>query len=155
MPRLVASTPRVQPAFHNAAWPSNLPNNRHLAGKVDYLRGNRFNVCPENSQSGASGAGGGGGYITEKLAQAHMAGTVPIYWGDDFEREVWSPARVIRFNGSVARTLAAVERLERDPRAASAFFAEPDVLPGATRWVSEWCDRLDRGQPRLARHARR
>jgi len=44
--------------------------------KYDLLSQYKFNLCFENSLSE--------GYVTEKLFQAFVAGTMPIYWGDDF-----------------------------------------------------------------------
>ena len=127
-------------AFHNAEWPTDIAQGaqKHLVGKPAYLRRFRFNVCPENSQS----TDAAGGYNTEKLPQALAAGTVPVYWGDALDAGVFNPARVLRFNGSFAATAAAVARLERDPAAAAAFFAEPALLPTAQAVVDAWCDRV-------------
>lgn len=44
--------------------------------KYDLLSQYKFNLCFENSISE--------GYVTEKLFQALVAGTMPIYWGDDY-----------------------------------------------------------------------
>lgn len=41
--------------------------------KMAYLRGFRFNICPENVNAN--------GYVTEKLFQCIEAGCIPIYWG--------------------------------------------------------------------------
>ena len=44
-----------------------------LADKMAFLRGFRFNVAFENTSSA--------GYVTEKLVEPLLAGTIPIYWG--------------------------------------------------------------------------
>jgi len=44
--------------------------------KYDLLSQYKFNLCFENSLAE--------GYVTEKLFQALIAGTIPIYWGDDY-----------------------------------------------------------------------
>ena len=121
-------------AFHNSEWPASLPNDFRL-GKIEYLRGYRFTICPENSRSS-----GAGGYNTEKLAQALLAGTVPIYWGDAIDTEVFNPARVIVFNDTNADSvLATIRRLQEDDRFRSAWFREPALAPTADAWLKEWC----------------
>jgi hypothetical protein len=69
------------------------------------------------------------------------AGAVPIYWGDSLERDVFNPARILRFNGSFSAVVFAAMRLETDAAAADAFFAQPVLMPTAQAWVDEWCDR--------------
>ena len=125
-------------ALNNAPWPAGLPQG-HLAGKPLFLRRFRFNICPENSLSLSTDAEGG--YNTEKLPQALAAGAVPVYWGDAVEREVFNPARILRFNGSFASVAAAAARLEASAAAADAFFAQPALMPTAQAWVDAWCDR--------------
>jgi hypothetical protein len=75
-------------------WPKDIPGNTHLHGKLTFLARYRFNICIDNSRTR-----GAGGYTTEKLAQALMAGTVPIYWGDAIDDGVFNRARVIVFDG--------------------------------------------------------
>lgn len=134
-------------AFRNMEWPPELPNS-HLTGKVDFLARYRYNVCPENVQTGR-----GGGYATEKLPHAHMAGAVPLYWGDPLDAAVWNPARVLLFNGTNgADLLAAMDALERDAAARAAWFARPALAPDAGAWLEAWCD--DAGARLLAAHGR-
>jgi hypothetical protein len=44
-----------------------------VADKMSFLRGFRFNLAFENTSSP--------GYVTEKLVEPLLAGTIPIYWG--------------------------------------------------------------------------
>lgn len=44
-----------------------------VKAKCDFLNNYKFNLCFENSSYA--------GYTTEKLYEAYMGGTVPIYWG--------------------------------------------------------------------------
>ena len=121
-------------AFHNMEWPQGLPNH-HLRGKVEFLSDYRFNLCPENSRTR-----GAGGYNTEKLAQAHLAGAVPVYWGDPIDTEVWNPARVIFFDGgNEAEVLALMRELQENATFRAAWFAQPVLAPTATSWVEGWC----------------
>ena len=49
--------------------------------KIDYISKGTFHICPENSFFP--------NYCTEKIFHALLAGTVPIYWGDDYpEKEI-------------------------------------------------------------------
>ncbi|WP_379967858.1 glycosyltransferase family 10 domain-containing protein [Epilithonimonas sp. UC225_85] len=43
--------------------------------KIEYLKTFKFNICPENSNTN--------GYVTEKLFEAIISGSIPIYWGSD------------------------------------------------------------------------
>ena len=120
-------------AFHNMEWPRDLPNS-HLNGKVEFLTSARFNVCPESGKTGK-----GGGYTTEKLAQALMAGTVPIYWGDSIDAQVFNPRRVIVYDGSNnASVLATVYSLEHDAQFREAWFSSPALAAGADSWLTAW-----------------
>lgn len=121
-------------AFHNMEWPSELPNS-HLNGKIEFLRRYRFTICPENSRTR-----GAGGYNTEKLAQAHFAGAVPIYWGDAIDTEVFNQARVIVFNDTnAAEVLNTMRMLQEDKEFRSAWFARPVLAPTAGAWLEAWC----------------
>lgn len=120
-------------AFHNIEWPANLPNH-HLNGKVEFISSYRFNICPENSKTSD------GGYNTEKLPQAHMAGAVPIYWGDaPIDAEVFNPKRIIHFDGTNSSVLDTVRKLQEDKSFREQWFAEPVLMPTADEWVEAWC----------------
>lgn len=43
--------------------------------KIAYLQTFKFNICPENSNTN--------GYVTEKLFEAVISGSIPIYWGSN------------------------------------------------------------------------
>lgn len=48
--------------------------------KIEYLKTFKFNICPENSDSK--------GYVTEKLFESIMGGSIPIYWGSNNMPEI-------------------------------------------------------------------
>lgn len=133
-------------AFHNMEWPAQLPNS-HLNGKVDFLGSYRFNICPENSRTPD------GGYNTEKLPQAHLAGAVPIYWGDaPIDPQVFNPRRVIYFDGTNSSVMGTINRLEQDADFRREWFARPLLSVGAESWLSQWCTNL--GDLFVKEHAR-
>jgi hypothetical protein len=130
-------------AFHNAPWPTNLANQGNTpnegGGKLAYLRDARFNVCPENSRAK------GGGYATEKLPHALLAGCVPVYWGDavDADASFFNFRRVIVFDGGENASLVvadAVKRLENDAAFRDEWFAQPLLAPTAREWLRNWTD---------------
>lgn len=80
--------------------------------------------------------------MTDKLVHAHMAGTIPVHWGDDLEPQFWNPARVFVLDADGGNADALAERvyaLETDAAARAAFFAEPVLAPGAGAWARTWC----------------
>jgi hypothetical protein len=126
-------------AFHNCDWPAGLPTQGNTPnegnGKVTYLSGVRFNICPENSRYR------GGGYTTEKLVHALLAGTVPIYWGDAVEADAafFNFRRVIVFDGeSNASVVEQVRRLDDEAAFRAAWFARPKLNQNAQVWVDDW-----------------
>jgi len=128
-------------AFHTLDWPAELgPNTGHIgSAKTDFLRRYRFNACPENSRSSD------GGYTTEKMPQAHLAGSVPVYWGDA-PAEVWSEERIVRFEGGAegaARAMETVRQLEANASFRATWFARPILRPDADEWLAAWLARLE------------
>ena len=125
-------------AFHTMDWPAELPNN-YLHGKVPFLRRYRFSVCPENSRSSD------GGYTSEKMPQALVAGAVPVYWGDAPAAEVWSEGRVLRWSegDGGAAALEIVRQLESNLTFQREWFARPELVAGADAWVASWLARLE------------
>ena len=128
-------------AFHNMEWPGG--PNTHLAGKVEFVSGYRFNLQPENSRTQSRG------YVTEKMPQAHMAGAVPVWWGDPFEDEWFNPRRVLILDDDsvdggipMPELLDRVRALEIDASARDAFFAEPILQPDASLRMHEWCTKV-------------
>jgi hypothetical protein len=79
------------------------------ASKIDYLGAFRFTVAAENVAFP--------GYTTEKLVDAFLAGSVPIYWGDPMVGLDFNPAAFIDVTacGGVAGAVDAVLRADADP----------------------------------------
>ncbi|MFI5054599.1 MAG: glycosyltransferase family 10 domain-containing protein, partial [Acidimicrobiia bacterium] len=76
--------------------------------KIDYLRKFRFTIAGENDAYP--------GYTTEKIVDAFLAGSVPVYWGDPLVERDFNRAAFINFaeHGTVARTVEAVLDAEGD-----------------------------------------
>ena len=129
--------------LHNAEWPADVPAGRDARAKIALLARFRFDICPENSRASYQG----GGYTTEKAVHAHLAGAVPLYWGDSPpDPLVFNAARYIlledvRTDGAAAANatvVAALQALMRDPAAAEAWFAQPILAPSAHAWLAQW-----------------
>lgn len=120
--------------FHNMEWQGN--TNTHLQGKTDFLRAYRYNICPENGRSFHDG-----GYNTEKVPQALMGGSVPIYWGDTpLEPQVFNQNRIIEYaDGDENSVVKVVKLLENNETFRSEWFSRPKLEETAERWLDQWC----------------
>jgi hypothetical protein len=167
-PQLVAALAAVGPvlcpgrALHNSEWPAaalaNVEAQRidavaaaPIGNKLTLNRATRFVVSPENSA--------GDGYVTEKVADALVAGAVPVYWGGDLppDPDVFNPARILLYapndganSNSMARAAGAfatpealaarAAELDTDPIAAQRFFDVPALMPWADAATARTCD---------------
>lgn len=110
--------------------------------KKKYLRGFRFNVCPENSVTL--------GYVTEKLFEAFMSGCIPIYWGASIdmataatykegmlsEADIVDERAFLRFDENNPEALRQqVNELEHNRDAYKAFIAIPPFKEGAAERI--------------------
>ena len=79
-------------------------------GKHDFLKNFIFNICPENSE------GNFPGYVTEKLMDACISGTLPIYYGklDNIDQNIFNIKRVLFYIPSCKITVTnVVEKIKR------------------------------------------
>lgn len=94
------------------------------AGKLALFRASKFAITFENEAAV--------GYVTEKLADALLAGCVPIYWGDptvalDFDPRCFLHRRDF---ASADELVAEIARLDRDDAAYLARLAAPRAPAG-------------------------
>lgn len=90
--------------------------------KDAFLRGYRFNIACENSASP--------GYITEKLVDPILAGSIPIYWGAPDVSRDFDPRCMINVSdyGSLDDLASAVLRTDADPEARRRLLQAPVFL---------------------------
>jgi hypothetical protein len=74
------------PLFNNMGYI--LPRTRK--DKIEFMSTRKFNLCCENGQYP--------GYVTEKLLDAYMANTVPIYWGSPTVHRDFYPESMVWLN---------------------------------------------------------
>eukprot|EP00204_Picochlorum_oklahomense_P004376 CAMPEP_0118803486 /NCGR_PEP_ID=MMETSP1161-20130426/17523_1 /TAXON_ID=249345 /ORGANISM="Picochlorum oklahomensis, Strain CCMP2329" /LENGTH=285 /DNA_ID=CAMNT_0006732009 /DNA_START=381 /DNA_END=1241 /DNA_ORIENTATION=+ len=86
--------------------------------KHEFLTNYVFNLCPENSFRR--------GYVTEKLPEAIVAGTLPIYWGDEkSEERIFNFKRVILINPEDMTEMSrVVNDLVNSPAKMRAYFQQ-------------------------------
>ena len=103
------------------------PIGPHIVDKLIFLSRRRFAIAFENSSSP--------GYTTEKLPEALLAGTVPIYWGDPVVDLDFNPEAFLNLAnfGSLRELAGAVVALDDDSSALRRIRAQPafpnDRLP--------------------------
>ncbi len=80
-----------------------------VKSKLDFLGQYRFNICFENASHT--------GYVTEKLYQALLSGTIPVYWGCPVVDHDFNKKAFINRNdfNSDEETIAEVMRINADP----------------------------------------
>jgi hypothetical protein len=105
----------------------------HLT-KLEYQRRFRFTIACENGRHP--------GYTTEKLVDALLARTIPIYWGNPrADEDVRASAFIHADDFADFRELTAyVREVDRDPALAAAYLAVDDWL---VRPLADWQAALD------------
>lgn len=101
------------------------------AEKRALMAGFRFTVAMENSEQA--------GYVTEKIADAFLARTVPVYWGDPRVAEEFNPAAFLhlRDHAGDAEAVAAILALDHAPERLLAMLNAP-VFPGGIDRVAAY-----------------
>lgn len=97
-----------------------------------FLADCRYNICIENTNSS--------GYVTEKVFQALLASSVPIYWGggDYLEPEVLTGNGILRMLGRDPRAVKEkVANLESDSSFREDWLGQPILTPWAVEWIEE------------------
>lgn len=98
--------------------------------KIEYLKNFKFNICPENSNTH--------NYVTEKIFQSFVAGTIPIYYGaeNNPEPEIINKASLIYWNKDDNRdNLNLIMNLKLDREKYLSFIEQPKFLPTAAECI--------------------
>ncbi len=103
--------------------------------KAEFLRPYKFTIAFERSAAP--------GYTTEKLVEARLAGTVPIYWGNPQVHRDFNPKSFISFydHGESLEQLAErVAEVDRDDELYRAYLSESFFVGGVTsRYLTPYC----------------
>ncbi len=130
-----------------------LPGDDDYSSFFEFVGRGRFNLACENSRAP--------GYVTEKIVAALIAGTVPIFWGDDYVSELFNPRcflnlddftdpdalvdRVIEIDGDVEAWLD----MRRQPVFVDGIIPESLRLETLQAFVDAVVDDAHRDEPRL------
>jgi hypothetical protein len=95
-----------------------------VADKIDFIRKYKFNLALENSRVP--------GYVTEKIMEAFVARTVPIYWGAPDVVRDFNPAAFVNVSDyeSTDSFVAALRRIDNDPDEYLSLLSAPPVISG-------------------------
>lgn len=100
-------------------------------GKPEWLKRYMFNICFENHVDAQKG------YITEKLMDACLSGTVPIYNGtlDDVDAQIFNKDRIIFYHSP--DYAEKMDWLMASPANYEEFYKQPVFMPTAWQTVSQ------------------
>ncbi len=81
---------------------------RSVANKINFLSEYKFSIAMENSEAD--------GYLTEKLFDAFLAGTIPIYYGDYMMDEFINPKSfiLIRNKNDLKEKIEYIKKIDND-----------------------------------------
>lgn len=93
--------------------------NYRMVSKTKELADYKFTIAFENTISS--------GYVTEKIAEPLIAGSVPIYYGGDFATEDFNKEAFINVRdfGSFADAIAYIKAVDNDERLYDKYLSEP------------------------------
>jgi hypothetical protein len=94
--------------------------------KLDFIGNYKFNMAFENSNRKF--------YTTEKIFDSIFAGTIPIYWGSDFEPEknVLNQSRILHFKDE---NLGQIKMLNFNDQSYKEFYMQDIFIPGAAEYI--------------------
>ena len=83
---------------------------RRVKNKIKFLMEYKFSIAMENS--------GGDGYITEKIVESFLAGTIPIYYGDFLVDEYINPKTYILIRGEkdIDEKIEYIKKIDNDKK---------------------------------------
>lgn len=131
--RICRDVEAVLPITYAGRWRNNSTElwEKYDDNKREYLRNFRFNICPENVDAE--------GYCTEKLFDAFLSGTIPVYHGDRNNPEpgLINKDAVIFWNydGDNAEQMEKIKRLKNDENYYEEFIRQPKLYPETEEFV--------------------
>ena len=113
---------------------------------IPFLETCRFNICFENVSAED--------YCTEKLFQAFLSGSIPVYWGYSAnpEPEILTGHGIVFFNRDRPEdSIALIERLDKDEAFRKEWMSQPKFKPDAVSLIEGRMLRLEAELLRIAR----
>ena len=95
---------------------------RKIIEKIDFLTSYKFSIAMENSE--------GDGYISEKIVDSFLAGTIPIYYGDYMIDEYINPKSfiLIRSKKDIYEKIEFIKKIDNDENLYRNFLKEKVLL---------------------------
>ena len=124
-----------------------------LKNKMEFIKHYRFSICFETISAPS--------FMAEKLSQALMAGSIPIYYGCAKVSEYFNPARIINCHDydDLDAVIDHVMEVEGNPELYRQYTEQPAVLPDSKLFsyehspeailehIDQIVERIDRGTP--------
>ena len=131
--RICRGVEKVIPITYSGKWRNNSTDlwEKYADNKREYLKNFRFNICPENVDAP--------GYCTEKIFDAFLSGTIPIYHGDRNNPE---PGLINKdavifwdYKGDNSEQLTKLKRLITDQHYYEEFMKQPKLTDETVEFV--------------------
>lgn len=131
--RICRDVEKIIPITYAGKWRNNSTDlwEKYADNKREYMKNFRFNICPENVDAP--------GYCTEKIFEAFLSGTIPIYHGDRNNPE---PGLINRdavifwdYNGDNSEQLTKLNKLLTDEHYYEEFMQQPKLTDETVEFV--------------------
>ena len=96
--------------------------NESVVDKVAFLSNYKFSIAMENSD--------GDGYLSEKIVDSFLAGTIPIYYGDYFLEEFINPKSYVLIKGEkdIEKKIEYIKKIDKDDNLYKAILKEKPII---------------------------
>ena len=96
--------------------------NGRIDNKIDFLSKYKFSIAMENSD--------GDGYLSEKIVDSFLAGTIPIYYGDYVLDEFINPKTYILVKGEkdIDKKIEYIKKIDSDEKLYRAIMKENPLV---------------------------
>lgn len=105
--------------------------NKYNNKKIEYIKQFKYNICAENMDAP--------NYVTEKLFDAFLAGTIPIYHGaeNNPEPDIINKERIVlwNFKGDNCENIKLLKKLQSDDNFYYKFTNQPKLLKNASEII--------------------
>ena len=95
---------------------------RTISNKIEFLKSYKFSISMENTE--------GNGYLSEKIIDSFMAGTIPIYYGDYMVDEFINPKTYILIRGEndILSKINYIKKIDNDDKLYKSILKEKVLI---------------------------
>ena len=93
-----------------------------IINKTEFFSEYKFSIAMENSD--------GDGYLSEKIVDSFLAGTIPIYYGDYFLEEYINPKSYILIKGEkdIEKKIKLIKKIDKNEKLYKSFLKEKIII---------------------------